>query len=122
MNAIDTGAGQIQGAKQLLLTIGSEEGARCLGVISLCVPAGFGADPLRELCVYVSHGGCRLSDDQQVLRGLPRRSVLRWQRVHRPGRDTVPGVLLKSVTLLENSIRQGPQGLQGQGIGMGLLK
>ena len=52
---------------------------------------GLGAHPVGELCVVVSDGGCGLHHDQQVQRGLPRRPVLRRQRVHRPSRVPVPG-------------------------------
>lgn len=61
------------------------------------VHAGSGAHSLRELRVNICHGGGWLSHDQQVFRGLPRRSLLWWQRVHRPGRAALPGARSCSV-------------------------
>ena len=55
------------------------------------IATGLGAHPVRELCVVIGHGGSRLHHDQQVQRGLPWRPLLRWQRVHRPSREPVPG-------------------------------
>lgn len=32
-----------------------------------CASLGLGADPLRKLCLLLSHGGCWVSHDKQVL-------------------------------------------------------
>mmetsp|Transcript_13903 Transcript_13903/g.29704 ORF Transcript_13903/g.29704 Transcript_13903/m.29704 type:complete len:213 (-) Transcript_13903:1205-1843(-) len=58
---------------------------------------GPGAHPLRELHLPLRDAGRRLHHDQQILRGVPRRALLRRQRVHRPVGAAVPGARAEGV-------------------------